>query len=195
VIDVRFFSASIALAGVVTSVPAFAHVEVYFDFDEWQAALTRTTSIDFTGFPNGTVIFAQFEDQGVVFPTQDAFILLGQSIFPDDGAGLHSGIVSGNITMRFLQPQYGIGTHFIGDSQIDLFAGGALIYSSLGWNEPAGTFIGYVSDQPFTEAVISAVGTVPINVIDDLHFGVPAPGALGVFATAALTGSRRRRSG
>jgi MYXO-CTERM domain-containing protein len=181
------------ITGIATVEGAVASVEVYFDFEEWQSALSATTTIDFAGFPQATVVFDEFEEQGVLFPTQDTFILNGCSNFPTDCAGLHSGIISGNITMQFLGPIYGIGTHFIGDNQTNLFNDGQLIYSSLGWNGPAGSFVGYVSTQPFTEAVIASVGTVPINVIDDLHFGVPGPGALPLLALAGAIGGRRRR--
>ena len=179
------------MAGLALASPALGTVEVYFDFAEWQAALPSFTTIDFTGFEKGDDIFDQYADQGVLFPG-DNFILLSESNFPNDGAGLHSGTFTEQIEVSFLEPQYALGTHFVGDNQFELFFAGQSIFTSLLYEGPPGTFVGLISEQPFDAALILDPED-PVVVIDDLHFGVPAPGALTALGFAALTGLGRRR--
>jgi hypothetical protein len=171
---------------------ACAAVEVFFDFTEWQSALTSTTTIDFTGLPNGFGISDQYADQGVLFPPNDTFILHGFSTFPNDGAGLHSGVASGEIAATLLEPQFGIAFHFAGLMQMELSHEGQAVFLSDIYGGGVGNFVGFVADSPFDGAVLFDP-LDPVAVIDDLHFGVPAPGALGLIAIAAMVGGRRRR--
>jgi hypothetical protein len=54
------------------------------------------------------------------------------------------------------------------------------------------SFIGFLSDSYFDRVEITAAGGFDA-VIDNLYFGVPAPGALWVFGAAWLLHGRRRR--
>ena len=101
---------------------------------------------------------------------------------------------NGNISVVFDTPQAWIGVDFPGALQIELFAGGRLIYTSgIFGVGGVGFFAGLVSSDLFDAAVLID----PIGVdaeIDDLHFGVPAPGAVFLFALAALGLRGRRRA-
>jgi MYXO-CTERM domain-containing protein len=187
----RFLAVVIAASMPVCN-PASADVEVYFDFNEWQNALTTTTSIGFTGFPDGTGITNQYEAQGVVFDSPPPFVLNGFDTFPNDGAGLHGSSFSGQIVANFLEPQYAIASHFTGDQQIELYSAGLPILTLDPFGGPPGTFVGFILDQPFDAAIIFDP-VDPVVVIDDLHFGVQAPGILPLLGAVALFGSRRRR--
>lgn len=186
------FLAVVIPASMLVCNPASADVEVYFDFAEWQNALTSTTTIGFTGFPKGFGISDQYADQGVLFPPNDTFILTGFDLFPNDGAGLHSGVASGEIAASFLEPQYGIAAHFTGSIQFELFSDGASMFLSDTFGGAPGVFVGFVSDQPFDSAVLFDPND-PVAVIDDIHFGVPAPGALPLLGAAGIVGGGRRR--
>ena len=181
------------LAGLALASPALGTVEVYFDFAEWQAALPSFTTIDFTGFDKGDDIYDQYADQGVLFPG-DNFILLSESNFPIDGSGLHTGTFTEEIEASFFEPQYALATHFTGAIQLFLFSRGQLVYESGFFGDGIGLFVGLVSTDPFDGAMLRDP-TDPVGVIDNLYFGVPAPGALGFFALAGMSGPGRRRRG
>jgi len=186
--------ASLVIAGACLRCSnASATVNMYFDFKEWQSALKSVTTIGFGEFPTGTGIFNQYLDQGVVFPDEDCFVIEAD-FFTNDGHGLHSSNSTGQILMRFMTPQYGVASHFPGDNWVTLSNGGSVLYVGPPWKGPPGTFVGYVSSEPFDSAIITTPALNPVVTIDDLHFGVPAPGALGLFALAAIFGRPRRRA-
>lgn len=171
---------------------ACAAVEIFFDFTEWQNALTSVTTIGFTGFPDGTGITNQYEQEGVVFAPPPSFVLNGFDTFPNDGAGLHGSSFSDQIVANFLEPQYGIAFHFPGTLQIQLSFQNQFVFLSdeLG-GAGIGHFVGFVLDTPFDGAVVT--DPLSVVVIDDLHFGVPAPGVLPLLALAEVMGKRRSR--
>ena len=172
---------------MLLSAPAHAGVQEFTDKDEWIDAVGEFTTIDFTGFPEGTFITDQYVDLGVLFTDgNDTIQEWGGFI---DGHGLRG---SDTITIAFDSAQAYIGVDFPGDIQIDLFAGGNLIYSALFIAGGKGNFAGLVSTELFDSAFLSDP-IVPSVFIDDLHFGVPAPGTLALLALGALTQRRRRQ--
>ena len=111
--------------------------------------------------------------------------------FPNDGAGLDG---NGNITLVFDTPQAWIAADFPGRLQIQLFANGELFFMSgiLGVGG-VGNFGGLVSSEPFDTAVLMDFPVDFEAEIDDLYFGVPAPGVLWMLTVAMLCSTARAR--
>ncbi len=163
-------------------------VEEFTDKDEWIAAVGDFTTIDFTGFPQGTFITDQYADLGILFTDGNDTFFFTPS-FINDSWGVDG---NGNISVVFDTPQAWIGVDFPGDLQIDLFSEGRLIHTSVFIAGGIGNFGGLISSELFDAAVL--IDPVDGAVfIDDVHFGVPAPGALWLLAVAALFSRRRRR--
>ena len=178
---------ALALTFMLLSTPAYAGVQEFTDKDEWIAAVGDFTTIDFTGFPEGTFITDQYADLGVLFTDGNDNIDFNRG-YLNDGWGLRG---SDTITIAFDSPEAYLAVDFPGDIQIDLFAAGNLIYSAVFIAGGVGNFAGLVSTELFDSALLSDyVGSVHI---DDLHFGVPAPGALPLLALGALCTRRRGR--
>ena len=164
-------------------------VEEFTNKDEWISAVGQFTTIGFTGFPNGTFITDQYADLGILFTDGNVFIHMSGS-HVNDGWGL-----GGNeaIHLSFLTPQAWIAVDFPGAVKFELFSGGDLIYASSNFGGGGvGLFAGLLSTDLFDAALIYDWGDDQV-FIDDLHFGVPAPGALWLLAVAALSPRRRRR--
>ena len=156
---------------------------------EWQAAVGMFVTVDFTGFPNGTFITDQYAELGILFTDGNDSIFLNDGAFPNDGAGLDG---NGNISVSFDTPQAWMGVDFPGALQIELFSSGRLFYtSSIAGGGGAGFFLGLISSELFDSAVL--IDPADQAAIDDLHFGVPTPGALWLLGVAALLPRRRRR--
>ena len=97
--------------------------------------------------------------------------------------------------MAFDRPRTAIAVDFPGGVLFQLFYEGEVVYNSSGIGSPDDVnFFGVISDLPFDAAKIRnpAGGGM---VIDNLFFGnaIPAPGAMALFAVAAITARRRRR--
>ena len=183
---------AILLPALLTVTPAHGGVAEFFDKDEWIAAVGPFTTIDFTGFPDGTQIMEQYADLGVHFVDHTDFVLCcSDDLFPNDGAGLDG---NQGVDLVFDSPQAYIAAEFPGFLRIDLFSGGDLFYSSIVFGGVGvGWFGGLVSSGMFDAATLSD----PVDgnvVIDDLHFGVPAPPTLGLLVVAGLSARRRRDS-
>ena len=166
-------------------------VEEFTDKDEWISAVGDFTTIDFTGFPGGTFITDQYADLGIVFTDGNDSIHFTPS-FINDSWGLDG---NGNISVSFDTPQAWIGVDFPGFLTIELFSAGKLIHTAEFGFGGVGNFGGLVSSELFDAAVLMDVPAEFEAEIDDLHFGVPAPGAVFLFGLAALCARRRRRSG
>ncbi len=182
--------------GAVVSAPlglVDAGVIEFTDHDAWFAAVGPVTTITFTEFPSGTFVTNEYLSKNVLFTDGlDQIICCDDFIFPNDGAGLF-GVTS--ISLEFTTPQAWIAVDFPGFAQISLFSGGQLIHTSSTFGtEPTGNFAGLISTELFDAALISD----PVGgdvFIDDLHFGVPAPGAAWLLVAAVVySGARRRRS-
>ena len=174
---------------VLLAGPAHGSVIEFTDADDWFASVGAVTTIDFTGFPDGTFITDQYSDLGVLFNDGDDNIRYAPGGFLNDDWGL-----DGNwaIHLSFLTPQAYIAADYPGALQIQLFWEGELTYTSseLG-GSGLGHFAGLVSSDPFDEAVI--IDWVDEAVfIDDLYFGLPAPSTIVMFSFAALAQRRRR---
>jgi hypothetical protein len=179
------------LAVVVSpSASALTSALEFKDRDAWFASVEALTTITFTELPNGTFVTNQYDELGVLFTDGLDIILCCGNNFPNDGSGLN-GVTSTALT--FTMPQYSIAVDFPGAAQLRLFSAGALIYTSSWFGiSGVGNFGGLISSQPFDAVLI----TDPVDnalVIDDLHFGVPAPGAPSLLAAGALWLDRRHR--
>ena len=175
------------LGALLMSASAHGGVQEFTDKDEWIDAVGEFTTIDFTGFPEGTFITDQYADLGVLF-TDGNDTIQESGVFVD-GHGLRG---SGIITLAFDLPQAYIGVDYPGAMKIELFNEGRLIYTSSDFGlGGVGNFAGLLSTDLFDGALLYdwIDGTV---FIDDLHFGVPAPGTLPLLALGALTQRRRR---
>jgi hypothetical protein len=180
--------AIVAIAGLAAS--SQADVLEFTDKAEWFAAVGPVTTIDFTGFPEGTFITDQFEDVGVLFTDGDDNVGYGCNSAPNDCWGL-----DGNeaIHLAFLTPQRWIAVDFPGIVQFELYSGGELTYTSPWFGAGVGLFAGLLSTEPFDMARITDPFDSQVG-IDDLHFGVPTPGAVWLLGISALYSARRRRT-
>ena len=179
-----------ALALLIAQPAAHGDVTVFSNKDAWIAAVGEFTTIDFTGFPDGTRITDQYADFGVLFTDPTDFILCcGFETFPNDGAGLDG---NEGISLVFDTPQAYIAVDFPGHVKFQLFRQGELIHSTdpLG-GVGVGFFIGLVSTELFDAALLTD-GLDDNVVLDDLHFGVPSPGVIALLAIAGLHRRRRR---
>ena len=181
------------LLGALMSTNAKAGVIEFTDSGEWFAAVGDVTTIDFTGFDKGTLITDQYEGLGVVFNDLGHFIDQSDGAF-EDGWGLYrAGGEFAPIDLSFATPQSWIAVDFPGDVQFELYSKGKLIYTSSGFSDegdPPG-FAGLISTVLFDSVLITdPLGDV---FIDNLHFGVPAPGTLALLGLAAILPKRRRR--
>ena len=167
-------------------------VEEFTDKDEWIAAVGRFTTIGFTGFPNGTFITDQYAELGILFTDgNDSISPFDPITYPNDGWGLDG---NGNISVAFDSPQAWIGVDHPGFLSIELYSEGRLFYtSSIAGGGGVGFFLGLISSELFDAAVLIDPFGLDAE-IDDLHFGVPAPGSVCLLALAGLWPRRRRRA-
>ena len=186
---------AVAALTCASALPAHAGVTEFTDRAEWEAAVGQFTTIDFTGFPEFTTITDQYQDSGVLFTDGNDSIVFNEGSFLNDGVGLRGGLLD-DIELSFSTPQGWIGVDFPGDVRVLLFSRGELIHFSSFFSagpDGVGGFAGLVSTELFDAAVILD----PVDdfvFIDDLHFGVPAPGGLMLLALAGIWPRRRRRS-
>ena len=182
---------AVAALTCASVLPAHAGVTEFTDRAEWETAVGAFTTVNFTGFPEFTVITDQYADLGVFFTDANDVIRLSDNLFPTDGAGLGGGAFD-DIELSFVTPQLWIAVDFPGLVHFELFQGAELIYSSTVFSDILGNFAGLLSTQPFDAALISDPSDDAV-FIDDLHFGVPTPPTLALLAFAALIACRRRR--
>ena len=175
------------LPACLTVAAAHGGVAEFEDKGEWIAAVGPFTTIDFTGFPDGTFITDQYADLGVIFTDGDDTIQMSPS-HVNDGWGLRG---NGIITLAFDTPQAWIGVDFPGFLRITLFSAGKPIHTGGFGFGGTGNFGGLLSSELFDEALLTDPGD-SFAYIDDLHFGVPAPPTLGLLGLAVLLAKRRR---
>ena len=173
------------------ALPAHAGVTEFTDRAEWEAAAGQFSSIDFTGFPKFTIITDQYQGLGVTFSDGTDAIRFSNA-FPNDNWGLDG---NDDIHLSFERPQAWIGVDFPGFLRIFLFSADELIHVSSVFAEPGGVggFGGLLSSEPFDSAILTDPGDDAV-FIDDLHFGVPSPAGLMLFALVGIWPRRRRRS-
>jgi hypothetical protein len=182
---------ALAAAPVCTSL---AGVQGFTERAAWEAAVGgEFTTIGFTEYPDGTIITDQYAHLGVSFTDGNDYIAESSSM-ANDGVGLAGGSI---ITLAFPEPQAWLAVDFPGALHFELYRDGQHVYSSGNFGlSGKGLFAGLLSDVPFDEVVLNDwAETISFVVIDDFHFGVPAPSALvTLFAAPALTRGRRRSS-
>ena len=185
-LNVTVFGAMFSV--LLLSAPAHAGVQEFTDKDEWINAVGEFTTVDFTGFDVATFITDQYADLGILFTDGNDSIQHTVS-FLNDEWGLDG---NGDISVAFDTPQLWIGVDFPGFMRIELYDEGRLIYTSSNFLPGGvGNFAGLFSNASFDAAVL--IDPANEAAIDDLHFGVPTPGSMALFALGALTRRRRRR--
>jgi hypothetical protein len=170
---------------------ASAEVTEFIDFVSWQAAVGSYTTIHFDELGTSGAVTDQYASLGIIFPDGNDGIDLSDNY--NDGFGLSSQPPFGPIHFMFDKPQLWIGVDFPGGITFELYAQGSLIYTSENLFQIGGTgnFGGLLSSIGFDDVVVHDFGETV--AIDDLHFGVPGPGALPLLALAGMLGTRRRR--
>ncbi len=181
---------AVAALTCASVLPAHAGVTEFTDRAEWEAAVGAFSTIDFTQFPQGTIITDQYQDLGVLFTDGNDSIFFSNA-FQNDGVGL-TGRAFDDIELSFDAPQLWIAVNYPGIVQFELFHNGEPVYTSTVFSDILGNFAGLLSTQPFDVALISDPSDDAV-FIDDLHFGVPAPPTLAVLAFGAVVTCRRRR--
>ena len=171
--------------------PASSDFVTFTDAAAWQQAVGTYTTIGFNDFVQSTIVTEQYASLGVHFTDGTDVAFAGPTVFPNDGWGLsgHLFQLPDEIRLTFDTPQRWIAVHFPGSVRLELYRNGLLMTDQLAF---VSGFGGVISSQAFDEVVIwdRSDGAV---FIDDLHFGVPAPGALGLLALAGVSGPGRRR--
>ncbi len=186
---IMFFSTMGALLATST---AFGSFTTYTNFDQWKAANgSNYTTMNFV-FSQPVLLTTQYLPLGVTFPDAEEVAAPLGVAFPIDGWGVWgSGSGDGDVHLKFLTPQKWIGAHYPANLLYQLLSGGNVIYTSPthGGFGP-GLFYGVVSDQMFDEVKI--INQSGLLYIDNIYFGVPAPGAVSVFGLWFVRGRRRR---
>ncbi len=175
-----------ALLYIALSHTSTADVLELTDKEVWIDVVGKFTTIDFTGFEDGTFITDQYADFGLLFTDGNDNIHHTCS-YVNDCRGL-----DGNqaIDLVFDTPQTYIAVDHPGSVQFELFNKGKLVYtsSSMGLGG-SGHFSGLVLTQPFDAAILSRESKGSQVFIDDLHFGYLPPGDInqdGIVGTADL---------
>jgi len=195
--------ATVIVAAALTTTPVSADIargnddppeitDIYSDLDEWLAAASDVTVIDFSEFPDGTLINDNYQEFGVEFTL--GFYTIQTAAAFTDGFGLDGNATT--IVMEFDQPFNVIGVMFPGILRYELYLDDELV----GWTEnvpisgSSGQFAGLLTEISFDEVrVVKDSGEVNL---DNLYFSfepIPAPGAVALLGIAALAGRTRRR--
>jgi hypothetical protein len=185
---------ALALAALATG-PATAGVTEFHDRASWQAAVGDFMTITFTEIPVNVFVTDQYAHLGVIFTDGNDYTD-ASSVYVNDGFGM-DGYPGGAINISFTTPQSWLAFDFPGFVQVEMFRNGRSVHITNWFGVGGvGNFGGLVSSEPF-DAVRMFDPFDPIVLIDDLHFGVPAPGALVLIGVAALAPRRglRRRAG
>ena len=183
--------AGAGLAALVLSAPAFAETQLFFEKAEWEAAVGDYTTIDFTGFEDGEPLSDQYADLGVTAATSNAAFRRAPSIFPSDWWGVSSTFGPG-INLAFDTPQRWIAADYPGAVAFRLFMDDVFLDEVQFFGGGTGFFGGLVFDHEFNRVEMVDV-TDGIVSVDNLYFGVPAPGAIGLLTLTLLVGPPRRR--
>ena len=134
----------LAVPGVHASAIVDGVVETE-DREDWIAWVGEFDVVDFVGFSEGTLLFDQYADLGVLFSDGNDTVRVNQNYL--DGFGAFGGLFSDEgLTMVFDEPQSWIGLDYPGFIQFQLFREGELVYESSVFRAPQGG-IGFGSDQ------------------------------------------------
>ena len=194
----NMFALGIAACGFIACHTSADVIEIFEDQAAWESALSAQESIFFNELGGGFIIVTdQYADLGVLFTDGNDFINDAPTL-PDGFAlnGMGTPFLI-DINLAFDRPRTAVAMDFPGTGQFQLFSEGELIYTSTWDIAPPGEtiFLGLLSDQPF-DAVRILDPTGSLAFIDNVFFGdvIPTPGAMALFAVAALTARRRRRA-
>ncbi len=154
-----------------------ADVVILEDREAWMAEAGSFTTIDFTGYPHGTIVTDQYEDLGITFGPFQMYVQQTSSAFPSDGFGL-SGVGNSPIGFSFFEPQTWVGVDYPGAVQLELYSQGELIYQS-GFYLPPGdsNFLGLLSPAPFDMVIVRNPTRGGQGNIDNLYFGSAGGGS------------------
>lgn len=172
---------------------ASAQVLQFTNEGSWQTAVGgQYSTIDFTGFPDGTQISNQYQPLGITF---SGFAQIWDTA---SAANDHFGLFGTNgLRFTFATPQNWIAVDYPGGIRFNLFSQGQLLYTSTFFAPGGlGNFAGLISIMSFDEVYLDKGPPFANSVfIDDLHWDapVPAPSALMLFAAAAFGAQSRHR--
>ena len=180
---------SAAVVGVLATPALAIEVQEFTDKAAWEAAVGEFTTITFTELPENTWVTDQYADLGVLF-TGDSDSIRHGSWFQNDGVGLDGNL---EIRLEFDVPHRWIAADFPGLVDYKLYRDGEFLYRSDEFGSGAiFSFGGIISSEPFDMVIIDdPVDSAPF--LDDLHFGIPTPGAMPLLLFPLLTPRRRRR--
>lgn len=187
------FIVQLMVYGIVQSLAADAVVVEYTNRAQWEASVGAYTTITFAEIPPNSVLHNQYLSSGIQFSGMNSFTETSIH-YPDSHGAVGFGPIHVLLTDGFVtEPRQWISVEYRGGLAFRLYRDSNLIFQSSFFMAPlGGGFAGIVSSVPFDEVQIFD----PIDgivVIDNLYFGIPAPGALAVFGFAALFGGARRR--
>lgn len=187
----RIYAAGLVVCACTTITRA--DVTGYLEEDDWVAAVGAFTTINFTGQDQWDVITDQYNDLGVTFTDGNDFIY-HTGAFVNDGIGLHGSWNDLQITIEFDEPLLWFGINHPGPAEIELYLGDQMVGSYFNAWGTSDAFTGVVSKALFDRVRVTRPLTQSAPLIDDLHFGIPAPGAIAVLALAGMLCPGRRRS-
>ncbi len=194
-LNIRILYFALTVPMLIITTASYADVIELEDKFAWESAVGDFTTIDFTGFPEYTVITDQYSDQGVMFTDGDDYIYINEFLFLNDTYGLSGSIDDGPISVEFDHPQYWIAVDYPGVIAFDLYKDNVLFYSSIWFSGHIGDFAGLISTDSFDKVVIHD----PLNEsvsIDDLYFGgyVPGAGSGVLLLFSSVLWKKRRRT-
>lgn len=165
----------------------------YTNFDAWKSATGNSyTTLDFV-FPQPVLLTTQYLNLGVSFPDQEEVAHTLPASYPFDGWGVKGApFADSDIHLKFATPQRWIAAHYPGHVSYQLISNGTVIYTSpFHGTAGASDFHGVVSGVAFDEVrLINPLGEL---YVDNIYFGVPAPGTLAILGAGLIGGRRRRR--
>jgi hypothetical protein len=196
-------SAVALVASALVASSASAGIVVYSNQSIWNARVATD------GLVVETETFNSIADGYRPAPFAGSTASVNWSAFADGGLYVQDGVFSTEfpdpLTFTFTPGVRAVGGNFFGvDAE---FANAAVFFSVLlsdgtsyeGEASSPASFTGFRSTTAATIAsltinVENAVGTDAVYPsVDNLYFGVPAPGAVALLGVAGLVGSRRRR--
>ena len=196
-------SAVALVASALVASSASAGIVVYSNQSIWNARVATD------GLVVETETFNSIADGYQPAPFAGSTASVNWSAFADGGLYVQGGVFSTEfpdpLTFTFTPGVRAVGGNFFGvDAE---FANAAVFFSVLlsdgtsyeGEASSPASFTGFRSTTAATIAsltinVENAVGTDAVYPsVDNLYFGVPAPGAVALLGVAGLVGSRRRR--
>jgi hypothetical protein len=196
-------SAVALVASALVASSASAGIVVYTNQSIWNARVATD------GLVVETETFNSIADGYQPAPFAGSTASVNWSAFADGGLYVQDGVFSTEfpdaLTFTFTPGVRAVGGNFFGvDAE---FANAAVFFSVLlsdgtsyeGEASSPASFTGFRSTTAATIAsltinVENAVGAAAVYPsVDNLYFGVPAPGAVALLGVAGLVGSRRRR--